>query len=385
MSFEALNNAFEKFIDSNDARLDRIEAGLNARMDEIEGKRNRPAAGVSNTPATADQKAHSEAFNAFARRGIDNGLLDLEIKAGMSVGSDPDGGYAVPSEIASDIEKLEKDAVTMRRIARVISIGTPNYTKLVNKGGTTSGWVGETQARPETDTPQLAALTPFWGEIYANPCATQTMLDDASFDVASMLTESISEEFTDQENTAFINGDGLLKPKGLLSFPVDAAADKTRAFGTLQFIKTGDASGFKAASATVSPADVLVDLVYSLRKPYRQGAVWLMNSNTLAVVSKWKDAVNGLPIWQRGLIEGQPSMLLGYPVEEDEAMPDIAAGAFPIAFGNFKRGFTIVDRKGIRVLRDPFTNKPNVHFYTTKRVGSFLNNSQCIKLLKISA
>lgn len=353
------------------------------RLDDMEAKANRPGAGVP--AATGAEAEHQRSFQAFARKGIDNGLLDMEIKASMSTGSDPDGGYAVPVVIEKEIEKMLLDQSPMRNICRVITTGTPNYHKLVNKGGTTSGWVGETQERPETSTPKLGKLTPFWGEIYAMPAASQQSLDDLGFDVEAFLAESIGDEFTEQEGAAFISGDGILKPKGILTFPTDTAGDKTRAFGTLQYIKSGAAGGFIAATATASPADCLVDLLYSVRKPYRKGAVWLMNSNTLAVVSKFKDAVNGLPIWQRGLAGGQPSTLLGYPVEEDENMPDIGAGTFPIAFGNFKRAFVIVDRMGTRILRDPFTSKPNVNFYATRRVGSFLQNHQAVKLLKISA
>ncbi|MRR56123.1 MAG: phage major capsid protein [Deltaproteobacteria bacterium] len=374
--------AFDQFKAVHTSKLDEIQS----RIDGIEGAKNRAAFGAGGSfSGNAEQEAHKGAFLAFARKGIDSGLRDLEIQASMSTGSDPDGGYGVPTVIDSEIEKLLLDLSPMRQICKVIPVSTPDYKKLVNTGGLASGWVGETQARPETDTPQLAILTPFMGEIYANPAATQQSLDDMSFDVESFLQEGIADEFADQEGAAFITGDGILKPKGLLTYPTATTADATRPFGTLQYFKSGDASGFVTASATVSPADCLISLIYGVRKAYRKGSVFLMNSNTLSVISKFKDAVNGLPIWRQSLTEGQPSTLLGYPVEEDENMPDIGANAFPIAFGNFKRGFTIVDRMGTRVLRDAFTNKPYVHFYSTRRVGTFLNNSQAIKLLKIEA
>lgn len=377
--FEEVKDLFEQFKASHAGKYNELQN----RLDEIEARRNRPGVGIPS--ASSEQRDHAKAFEAFARRGIDKGLIDLEIQASMSTGSDPDSGYAVTTVIDSEIEKMLLDQSPMRRICKVIQVGTPNYHKLVNKGGTTSGWVGETQARPETATPTLGKLTPFWGEIYANPAASQQSLDDVGFDVENWLAESIGDEFAEKEGAALITGSGILQPKGLLTFPTDTAADATRAFGTLQHIITGDAAGFKAATATVSPADCLVNLLYSVRRPYRQGAVWLMNSNTLSVVSKFKDAVNGLPIWQRGLAEGQPSTLLGYPIEEDENMSDIGAGALPIAFGNFKRAMTILDRTQTRILRDPYTNKPNVMFYATRRVGNFLNNSQAVKLLMISA
>lgn len=378
--FAQINTAFNEFKNVNTSRWDTIKA----RLDEMEAKANRQGFGFTPSAGSTDIEAHRKAFHAFARKGNDNGLAGLEIKAGLSVGSDPDGGYAVPVVIDSEVEKLLVNQSPMRRIANVINASSPNYHKLVNKGGTASGWVGETDARPVTATPQLDKLTPYWGELYANPAATQQSLDDVSFDVEAFLTEGIVDEFATQEGEAFISGNGILKPKGLLTYDTATTADATRPFGTLQHVITGDAGGFKSSTTTVSPADCLINLLYSVRKGYRQGAVWLMNSNTLSVVAKFKDA-DGLPIWMRGLAEGQPSTLLGYPVEEDENMPDIGGNAFPIAFGNFKRGFTIVDRIGTRVLRDPYSQKPNVTFYATRRVGSFLNNSQAVKLLKVSS
>lgn len=366
----------EKMLMAFAKELDRIEK-LSADVVAIEQQITKGQTAGLMGPGNREQSEHFKAFMSFARRG--------DIQASMSVGSDPDGGYALPQEIDDEIDKLLLDQSPMRRICKVVPISTPDYHKLVNLGGTTSGWVGETDARPGTNTPTLAKLTPYMGEIYANPAATQQSLDDLGFDVAAFLTENIAEEFSAQEGEAFLIGDGNKKPKGLLTYATSTDNDAARAFGTLHHVKTADAAGFITPTATASPADCLVNLLYSVRKPYRQGSVWLMNSNTLAVVSKFKDAVNGLPIWQRGLADGQPSTLLGYPIEEDENMPDIGAGALPIAFGNFKKAYTIVDRIGVRTLRDPFTNKPYVNFYSTKRIGGMLVNSQAVKLLKISA
>jgi len=397
--FEELKALFEQFKVKNDERLAQIEAKghadpllaaqvdrmnegitameakIQARIDDVEAAANRPGAGMS-----AEEKAKAEykgAFNAFARKG--------DFQAALSVGSDPDGGYSVPIEVDTNIMQLERNAVTMRRLANVISLGTPNYTKLVNKGGASSGWVGETDARPETTTPSLAALTPFWGEIYANPGATQAMLDDSAFNVESWLSGELATEFAEQENSAFITGTGILKPKGFLAYGIALTADATRAFGTLQYVKTAEAAAFKAASATFNPADNLIDMQTALKSAFAGNAVWLMNSATLGTVRKFKDAVNGAYIYQPSLVLGTPATLLGKPVEIDEAMPAIAANALPIAYGDFKRGYTICDRIGTRVLRDPFTNKPYVMFYTTKRVGGFLTDSQAIKILKVEA
>jgi HK97 family phage major capsid protein len=380
-----LGGAFDEFRTEHKNKLEDIQA----RLDRQESRSNLQdigfIAGSGRSSDSREQAEHRQAFQAFARRGKDSGLADLEIKAALSVGSDPDGGYAVPVVIDSQVEKLLLDQSPMRRICNVIPITTPNYHKLVDVGGTASGWVGETDARPITATPQLVKLMPYMGEIYANPAASQQSLDDISFDVEAFLTEGIVNEFAAKEGASFISGDGILKPKGLLAYPTATTSDATRAFGTLQHVISGEANGFAAASAAVSPADCLINLVYAVRMGYRQGACWLMNANTLSVISKFKTAVQGDLVWQRGLTEGQPSSLLGYPVYEDENMPNIAAGAFPVAFGNFKRAVTIVDRVGTRVLRDPYSSKPCVHFYATRRIGTLLNNSQAVKLLKISA
>jgi HK97 family phage major capsid protein len=367
--FDEVKDLFEAFRKANDARIDNLEA-----------KFNRPGCG----PAAENElaigitggKEYRDSFNAFVRRG--------DMQAALSTGSDPNGGYAVPTQLDGNMIKLAANAAPMRQVCNVVPISTPNYSKLVDKKGATSGWVGETDARPETDTPQLAALTPFMGELYANPATTQQMLDDAVFNVETWLAESLVEKFAADENTAFTSGNGVLKAKGFLAYPTAATTDATRAFGTLQHVVTGAAADFATASATVSPADVLFDLVHSLKAAYRLNAVFMLNSLTLGKVRTFKDT-DGRFIYQQSLIAGQPSTLLGYPVVENEDMADVGAGAFPIAFGDFKRGYTIVDRIGTRVLRDPFTNKPYVHFYTTKRVGGFLADSNAIKLLKVAA
>lgn len=365
----------EAKVDKINAAISESEAKFKAQVEELEAKFNRPGAGMS-----AEGKAKSEykaAFDAFARRG--------DFQAALSVGSDPDGGYSVPIEVDSNILALERNAVTMRRLANVVTLGTPNYTKLVNKHGATSGWVGETDARAETSTPALAALTPFWGELYANPGATQQMLDDSSFNVESWLASELTMDFAAAENAKFIAGNGVACPKGPLAYTIALTADATRAFGTLQYIKTAEAAAFKAASATVSPADCLIDMQSALKPAFRNGASWIMNSATVGTIRKFKDAVNGAYLWQPSLQAGVPATILGKPYEEDEDMPAIGANSLPVMYGDFKRGYTVCDRIGTRVLRDPFTNKPYVMFYTTKRVGGFVSDSNAIKILKVEA
>lgn len=383
-----LKSSFEEFQKKNDKRIDAIESEkgklaesvdtLNGKLSELDELKSsleaelaavkRPGGSVANK----DVAEHKSAFELFVRKGKDDGLAELEQKA-MQIGSDPDGGYAVPEELDRTIISALRDEVVMRQECNVVPVGTPNYKRLVNMGGTGSGWVGETEKRPETATPKLGPIEPVWGEIYGNPGATQTMLDDAFFNVEQFITGELAIEFAEQEEAAFTNGDGSKKPKGLLAYGSEDKADKDRDWGKLQHLLLK-----KPAELT---ADEVMQLVYTLRKPYRSGAKFMMNNNTLFKVRTLKDS-QGNYLWQPGLQLGQPSALLGYGIAENEQFADMAAGAVPLAFGNFKRCYTILDRIGIRMLRDPYTNKPFVHFYTTKRVGSMLVDSNAVKLLK---
>lgn len=403
---EKLNRAFEEFKAENDKRLKEIEAKGHAdpllsakvdkmasdiaemtleaknRIDEVEAKINRFGHGASRSEEELALAEHRKAFNGFIRKGTENGLRDLEIKAAMSDGSDPDGGYAVPPELDRNISETLINFSAMRRLANVITAGV-GYYKLFNVHGTASGWVGETAARTETATPSLKKITPYFGEIYANPAASQQNLDDAFFDVEGFLSGEVSKEFQKQESV-FITGNGINKPMGLLSFPTASTADGTRAFGTLQYIASGDASAFAAVTATASPFDKFIDAAIALKKGHRNGSSWLMNKATLGYLLKLKTTLEGEYIMTLPTISA-PATILGYGIEEDENMPDIGANAFPVAFGNFKRAYTIVDVMGTRVLRDPFTNKPYVNFYTTRRTGSMLEDSEAVKLIKIAA
>jgi HK97 family phage major capsid protein len=289
-------------------------------------------------------------------------------------------GYAVPREIDGSIAATLKSLSPIRSIATVVQTGTSGYRKLVATGATGVGWVGETAARPETGTRSFAEIAPPSGELYANPAASQAMLDDAMFDVETWLADEIAREFAVAEGAAFVSGNGTNRPKGFLDYATTNEVDGTRAFGTLQYLASGAAGAFAASN----PQDKLVELVHSLRAPYRQGAAWVMNSDTLARIRKFKTA-DGAFLWQPGLVEGQAATLLGYPVVEAEDMPAVAANSLSIAFGNFRAGYLIADRGETRILRDPFSNKPFVHFYATKRVGGAVINSEAIKLMKFAA
>jgi HK97 family phage major capsid protein len=260
-----------------------------------------------------------------------------------------------------------------------VKVGSAGYRKLVTTGGTPSGWVGFEAARPETGTPTFSEIVPASGDLYANPAASQMMLDDAAFDVEAWLANEIATEFARAEGLAFVKGTGASQPLGFLSSPNAVTADGTRAMGTLQTIGTGVAGAFPATS----PADKLIDLVQTLRSPYRQGAVFVMNSATAAAVRKFKTA-DGAFMWQPSLASGSPATLLGYPLIEAEDMPDVAANSLSIAFGNFKAGYLIAERNATTILRDPFTRKPYVHFYATRRIAGQVVNSEAIKLLKFA-
>jgi HK97 family phage major capsid protein len=311
----------------------------------------------------------------YLRKGIETGL---ETKA-IGSSSDSIGGYAVPKEIDEQIDSTLKAISPIRSIANVVKVGSAGYRKLIASGGTPAGWAGFEAERPETATPTFSEIVPASGELYANPAASQQMLDDAMFDVEAWLAQEIATEFARAEGSAFVGGSGTNQPLGFLSSPTSAALDSVRPIGTLQTIATGVSGGFPGTE----PEDVLIDLVQSLRSPYRQGAVFVMNSSTAAAIRKFKTA-DGAFLFQPSLAAGQPATLLGYPLMEAEDMPDVAAGSLSIAFGNFKAGYVIAERNATTILRDPYTNKPYVHFYATKRVGGQVVNSEAIKLLRFA-
>lgn len=394
---EQQGKAFEEFKKSNDERLAVLEKGearseleektdrindelgrLSAAVDELAKKANRPGApGAEGDEAL--QAEHKSAWLKWVRKGDDAGLADIERKA-MNVGTPADGGYAVPIQQDRDIMRLLTDLSPMRQVCRVMTVGTEDYRKLVNLGGTASGWVGETDARPATAGPTLAQLKPSFGELYANPEVTQKALDDIFFNVEGELSQDISESFAVLEGKAFLSGTGTNQPVGLLTAKTSAEADSARAFGTVQHIATGVADNFPAKD----PADILIDLIYSMKAGYRTGAQFMVNSMTLATMRKWKDG-QGNYIWQPAMQNGQPGSIFGYGYVTNEDMPSAGAGAIPVVFGNFQQAYVIFDRVGIRSLRDPYTNKPFVGFYTTKRVGSMIANTQAVKFLKCAA
>ena len=370
---DPLDDSFDlvKRQDQTDAAIGALRtdvAEVKSRLDKVARAAARPA--ISSGSETQEGKSFG---GGYLRHGQTSQFKSLNTS---TLG---DGGYAVPRVIDQSIARELAEISPIRSIANVVQTGTSGYRKLVSTGGTASGWVSEIAARGETDAPNFSEIAPPSGDLFANPAASQTMLEDAAFDVESWLSNEIAIEFARAEGAAFVNGSGNDQPEGFLSAPNSTAEDGARAFGTVQYIGSGNASGFDAA-----PEEKLIDLVHSLKAGHRQGATFVMNSSTLAAVRKLKTA-DGAFLWQPGLVDGQPDRLLGYPVVEAEDMPSVTGGEFPIAFGNFRHGYLVTEHSGTNILRDPFSNKPFVHFYATKRVGGQVLDSNAIKLLKIEA
>ncbi|MCU0905749.1 MAG: phage major capsid protein, partial [Tabrizicola sp.] len=321
---------------------------------------------------------HQKAFNAYLRSGDDDGLrgLTLEGKA-MSTAVAADGGYLVDPQTSERIQSLLLSTSSLRSIANVVQVEATSFDVIVDRSEVGSGWATETAATTETATPIIERISIKLHELAAMPKASQRLLDDSAFDVEGWLAEKIATRFIRAEAAAFINGDGVDKPRGILLPTKVANASWT--WGNLGYIPTGAAADFLATN----PADCIVNLVYALGADYRANAAFVMNSRTVGAVRKMKD-VDGRFLWSDGLAVGEPSRLMGYPVVVSEDMPDVAANAFPIAFGDFRAGYTIAERPDMRILRDPFSAKPNVLFYANKRVGGDITDFAAIKLLRVA-
>lgn len=311
-------------------------------------------------------REYSEAFRAHFKRG--------DVQAALSKGTDADGGYLAPVEWDRTITDKLVELSPMRQLATVQSVTGAGFTKLFNLGGTASGWVGETAARPQTANATFASLGFGWGEIYANPAATQQVLDDAAINLESWLAGEVQTEFARQEGAAFISGDGANKPFGILTYVIGGTNAAKHPFGAIAAVNSG------AAAAITS--DAIIDLIYDLPSAFTGSARFLMNRKTQAAVRKLKDG-QGNYLWQPSYVAGQPATLAGFAITEDPNMPDVAAAALPVLFGDFKQTYAVFDRMGVRVLRDAYTAKPYVLFYTTRRVGGGVLNPEPMRALKI--
>lgn len=359
-----------------------VEMQLNReRLEELEAKASTPG-------KTAEQKLKDEYKSTFIDWMRNKGqsplheqkLQDLA-KKDVTIGSSAGGGAAVPEEISREIERLELKFSPVRRLVKVVRAGTSDYKELVNIRGATSGWVGESGSRTATSTPQLREVTPTHGELYAYPQVSEWSLDDIFFNVESWLAEEVAQEFAQEEGLAVISGNGTSKPTGMTNTtPVTTAdfASPMRAAAAYQYVAS--LSNDSPPVAEVLP-DALITLQYTLNSAYRSNATWVMNSNTAGGIRKQKDT-NGQYLWQPSLQAGTPDMLLGKPIEIWEQMADVATNAFPVAFGDFRRGYVLADRVGLRITRDNVTNVGFVRFYVRRREGGIVLNNDAIKFLR---
>lgn len=422
-AIDKIATAFDEYKKTNDQRIEAIKAGKGtadldaklAKMDEhmnslgevksklekMETKLSRPgmaSGGQSGDDTeTPEVREYRTALQNWIRKSND---VDREIQlkeavsaivaksstgplerraAQVITSTGAAGGYALPEIIERQIARLAADISPIRQIATVRTVGSPDYKELVDVGGAAFEWVGEGDARNQTNTPDLYEIAPTFGMASAKPQASEESLDDLFFDVENWLIESAAEAIAAGEGAAYVSGNGVKKPTGFLAGPAPVATgDAARAFGTLQFFASG-----QAAAMPTNP-DVFLDMVYGVRSRYRNNARWVTAKAVLSSMRKYKDG-QGQYLWQPAMAAGQPATFLGYGITEAEDMPAVAANSFPLAFGDFKEGYLIVDRVGMRITRDEITTPGFVKFYVRKRTGGKLRNTQAIKLLKISA
>jgi HK97 family phage major capsid protein len=384
-----LGNAWEQFKQVNDARLRDIERKGSAdplynehlrkindtldqykrRVEDMETAGARPGTDLSGVRGRYEHSEYSKAFRTYLRKGMDAGLEGLQIKA-LSVGTDADGGYLVTPQMSETIAKVAYESSPIRQLATVETISSDSLDLIEDAGEMAASWAAETDARTETNTAQFGRNTIDTFEMYAQPQATQKLIDDASVDIENWVAQKVGEKFGRLEATAFVSGNGTTQPKGILTYTAGTA------FGQIEQINSG-------TSAAVT-ADGLVKLYYALKDEYARRATFLMHRTTIQAVRLLKEATTNQYLWQPGLSAGTPDTLLGVPVALASDMPVPAASSLSVAIADFKRAYLVVDRIGIRTLRDPYTAKPFVKFYTTKRVGGEVVNSEAIKLLRLA-
>lgn len=362
-------------VDAKDAAALKLEVkGFNLQRKSVAAAAGKVADGMV---GEEQYVAYKSAFLKLAAQGTGPLTAD-EVKA-LQSGVDSDGGYLLPaSTVGRTIKKLYETS-PMREIATVQDISTEAIEGINDNDEAAAGWVGETGSRNETNTPGVGKWRIEAHEMFAAPKATQKFLDDAAVDVEAWLADKVSDKFSRVENNAFIVGNGIAKPRGIAMYDTAAQADDARAWGTLEHVATGSAGAFPGSN----PADVLISLMGALKEGYKEGARWMTRREVITLIRKFKDG-QGQYLWQPSLVMGQPNKIMDYPVTVAMDMPALASGSLSLAFGNFKEGYQIVDRVGIRTLRDPYTNKPYVIFYSTKRTGGGVLNFEAIKFLKFS-
>jgi HK97 family phage major capsid protein len=347
---------------------------LDRKAQEWASMNARRRGAVAGSFGAADMDGYKAAFDTFLRKGEE--VMGPDERKALSVGTDPDGGYVVNPDLSGRIVMKVFETSPMRAYASIQVISSDALEGLFDLNEASSGWVGETDSRPETNTPQLGKWRIPAHELYAKPKATQKLLDDASINMEAWLASKVAEKFARDEANAFVVGNGVNKPRGFLTFP-----SGTTLPGTIERFDTGVNGAFAAAP---NGGDVLINALYGLKQQYRANATWFMNRATLKLTRKLKDS-DGAYLWSPGIAAGQPASLLGYPVASFEDMPDPATDSLSIAVGDMREAYQIVDRLGIRTLRDPYSAKPYVEFYTTKRVGGDVVNFEALKLIEFTA
>ena len=387
----SLGNAWEQFKQVNDTRLGELERKGYAdplylehlhkindaldqqkhRMDRMETVQARPGREMANLGYRGDDGSeYKSAFCGYLRKGMDSALEQLQTKS-LSAGTDANGGYLVPNQMSDMIVQIVNESSPMRQLASIETISSDSLDLIEDTTDMDAAWGDETTVRSaETTAPTLGRNTIDTFEMYAQPQATQKLIDDASIDLEQWIAQKVGDKMARLEATAFITGDGTTKPKGILSYAAGTS------FGQIQQL----VSGIDGAAS----ADSLVKLYYALKDEYARRSTFLMHRTTVQAVRLLKEATTNQYLWQPGLAAGTPDSLLGVPVALAADMPVAATGSLSIAVADFKRAYLIVDRIGIRTMRDPFTAKPFVKFYTTKRVGGEVVNTDAIKLLKLS-
>ncbi len=393
---EAQAKAWEDFKSTNETRLKELEAKgaasgdiqakqaltekelnkLSAEIADMMKKMNRPGATTKDgKQMTPEQAEHKHAFGTFLREGKEAGLAELERKA-MNTGSDPDGGYLVGTEMDAEIDRVVSAEVAMRRLATVRTIGKGSYKKWVKTSGMTAVAVGEQEDSVEGNSPKYAEMEFEAHRAYVEPWVSNDMLEDSEYDLEADLTDEAGIAFAEFEGNNFINGNGVKRPRGILQYT--NVANASYAWGKVGYVVTGQSGAF----ASSNPGDNLVGLQHALKSRYRNGAVFLMNDTTLSTVRQMKDGSGAFYLWNPDPLAGFGGRLLGSPVEIDDYMPAAGPNSLSVAFGNFRRAYTIVDRRGIAVIRDNVTKKGTTKFHFSKRVGGGIHNFEALKLLK---
>lgn len=388
----AQTSAFDAFKSRHNEAVSKLQRDLDnekRHVDELEKRFNRTAmfAGTATTTTRSSESPDQlavltkgvRAWIAGDQTGADRAIAEYKT---MAIGVDPGGGYFVSPQLSSSLLSVAAEISPMSRYARTVPMATGDaHEEIIDRGRAAAVWAGEAQARPNTATPEIGKMRIELHELYASPPVTQRLIDDSSFDVLGWLANKLGEAFGITEGHAFLHGTGVGQPRGVLTYPVDATDDATRAWGTIQVLKTGANGGFLT---TASAPDCLINTVAAMRAQYRNGAMWWMSRATEGLVMRLKDQ-QGRFLWQQSLVSGQPNTLAGFPVVIDEEMPNPQTGSHSIMLVNPTKAYCIVRRPGIRLLNDPYTAKPHVILYGTTRVGGSMQNSEAVKLLAFEA